>query len=106
MRAGALHKWRIGAGLCCGLGRAGARLVSHSSRRNAPSGAPGSLAGDPATSTLKQGRRRAGVACDERTTVAVGRSCSTHRMVLPAFADTVLLESGGINVTNVPLSSP
>jgi hypothetical protein len=27
-------------------------------------------------------------------------------MFVPAFADTVLLESGGINVSNVPLSSP
>lgn len=39
-----------------------------------------------------------------RVHVAVGNSCSTHKMFLPAFAGIACIESGVINVSNVPLS--
>jgi hypothetical protein len=44
-------------------------------------------------------RKRAGVACNERTTVAVGNSCSAPKMLV--FACAVVIESGAINVGNV-----
>ena len=44
-------------------------------------------------------RRRAGVACDERTTAAVGNSCSARRMRAVAGSD--FIESGAIYVSNV-----
>lgn len=49
-------------------------------------------------------RRQASVACYERTTTAVGNSCSANSMILPAFAGAVVIESGAINVSNMPLS--
>jgi hypothetical protein len=44
-------------------------------------------------------RGGAAVDCDERTTVAVGNSCSTHRMFAPAFTGTGSSESGETNVS-------
>ena len=49
-------------------------------------------------------RWRVGVACDERTTDAVGNSCSAPKM--PAFDGAVFIESCAINVSNVSHSRP
>ena len=46
-------------------------------------------------------RRRAGVACDERTTVAVANSCSAPKVRVRAFAGAVGIESGAINLSKV-----
>ena len=46
-------------------------------------------------------RRRTGVAYDERTTVAVGNSCSAPKVRVRAFAGAVVAEPGTTNVSNV-----
>ncbi len=42
-----------------------------------------------------------GFTCDERTTVAVGNSCSAPKVRVRAFAGDVDIESGAINVSYV-----
>jgi len=44
-------------------------------------------------------RRRAGVACEERTAVAEGNACSAVKK--RAFAGAVVIEAGAINISNV-----
>ena len=54
---------------------------------------------------LRRPRRRASVACDE-CAIAAGNSCSAPQDVLPAFAGSVFIEAGAINVSDVPQSGP